>query len=220
MSGVWEWDTERFPEPEEMIKELNKKNIHLSLWNYPYLQEDSPAFKELAERGFFIKIKKGILQCLKRLQIQSFCVLALISQIRNFWHGMRKRVKKIVRMGVSVIKTDFSEAVPEDVVFYNGMSGREGHNLLTYLYDKKYLHMDERNLRRTWGIANALGTQWYVGSHTIPAAWAGDSSSDKASHSAILQAGLGMLCLVYLSGVMILADFITQVISEMRSVRI
>lgn len=52
MSGVWEWDTERFPEPEEMIKELNKKNIHLSLWNYPYLQEDSPAFKELTERGF------------------------------------------------------------------------------------------------------------------------------------------------------------------------
>lgn len=26
----------------------------------------------------------------------------------------------------------------------------------------------------------------------IPAAWAGDSSSDKATHSAILQAGLGM----------------------------
>lgn len=25
MSGVWEWDTERFPEPEEMIKELNKR---------------------------------------------------------------------------------------------------------------------------------------------------------------------------------------------------
>ena len=32
----------------------------------------------------------------------------------------------------------------------------------------------------------------YAGSHTIPAAWAGDSSSDKATHSAILQAGLGM----------------------------
>ena len=31
-----------------------------------------------------------------------------------------------------------------------------------------------------------------LGSHTIPAAWAGDSSSDKATHSAILQAGLGM----------------------------
>ena len=36
------------------------------------------------------------------------------------------------------------------------------------------------------------GRSGYAGSHTIPAAWAGDSSSDKATHSAILQAGLGM----------------------------
>ena len=79
-----------------------------------------------------------------------------------------------------------------DVVFYNGMSGREGHNLLTYLYAKNiYTWMkeicDERGeLPMLWGRSG------YVGSHTIPAAWAGDSSSDKASHSAILQAGLGM----------------------------
>lgn len=53
------------------------------------------------------------------------------------WYEERE---KIVRMGVSVIKTDFSEAVPEDVVFYNGMSGREGHNLLTYLYAKIFIH--------------------------------------------------------------------------------
>ena len=91
-----------------------------------------------------------------------------------------------------MIKTDFSEAVPEDVVFYNGMSGREGHNLLTYLYAKNiYTWMkeicDERGeLPMLWVRSG------YVGSHTIPAAWAGDSSSDKATHSAILQAGLGM----------------------------
>ena len=54
MAGLWEWDTERFPDPEGMIRELNKKNIHLSLWNYPYLQENSPEYKALAERGFFI----------------------------------------------------------------------------------------------------------------------------------------------------------------------
>ena len=43
----------------------------------------------------------------------------------EFLAWYEERVKKIVRMGVSVIKTDFSEAVPEDVVSYNGMSGRE-----------------------------------------------------------------------------------------------
>ena len=110
----------------------------------------------------------------------------------EFLAWYEERVKKIVRMGVSVIKTDFSEAVPEDVVFYNGMSGREGHNLLTYLYAKNiYTWMKEicdehGELPMLWGRSG------YVGSHTIPAAWAGDSSSDKASHSAILQAGLGM----------------------------
>ena len=189
MSGVWEWDTERFPEPEEMIKELNKKNIHLSLWNYPYLQEDSPAFKELAERGFFIKNKEGHPAMFKATADSEF-LCACFDFTNPAWY--EERVKKIVRMGVSVIKTDFSEAVPEDVVFYNGMSGREGHNLLTYLYAKNiYTWMkeicDERGeLPMLWGRSG------YVGSHTIPAAWAGDSSSDKASHSAILQAGLGM----------------------------
>ena len=192
MSGVWEWDTERFPEPEEMIKELNKKNIHLSLWNYPYLQEDSPAFKELAERGFFIKNKEGHPAMFKATEDSEFLCACFDFTNPEFLAWYEERVKKIVRMGVSVIKTDFSEAVPEDVVFYNGMSGREGHNLLTYLYAKNiYTWMkeicDERGeLPMLWGRSG------YVGSHTIPAAWAGDSSSDKASHSAILQAGLGM----------------------------
>ena len=192
MSGVWEWDTERFPEPEEMIRELNKKNIHLSLWNYPYLQEDSPAFKELAERGFFIKNKEGHPAMFKATADSEFLCACFDFTNPEFLAWYEERVKKIVRMGVSVIKTDFSEAVPEDVVFYNGMSGREGHNLLTYLYAKNiYTWMKEicdehGELPMLWGRSG------YVGSHTIPAAWAGDSSSDKASHSAILQAGLGM----------------------------
>ena len=179
-------------EPEEMIKELNKKNIHLSLWNYPYLQEDSPAFKELAERGFFIKNKEGHPAMFKATADSEFLCACFDFTNPEFLAWYEERVKKIVRMGVSVIKTDFSEAVPEDVVFYNGMSGREGHNLLTYLYAKNiYTWMkeicDERGeLPMLWGRSG------YVGSHTIPAAWAGDSSSDKASHSAILQAGLGM----------------------------
>ena len=79
------------------------------------------------------------------------------------------------------------------------MSGREGHNLLTYLYAKNiYTWMKEICDER--GIANVWGRSGYVGSHTIPAAWAGDSSSDKASHSAIFRPDLGWLCLAYLSG--------------------
>ena len=192
MTGVWEWDTERFPDPEGMIRELKEKNIHLSLWNYPYLKEDSPAFQSLAERGFFVKDKEGQPAMFK--STADSVVLCACFDFTNpeFLEWYKERVKKIVRMGVSVIKTDFSEAVPEEVVFHNGMSGCEGHNLLTYLYAKNiYTWMNEICEKRG-ELPLLWGRSGYVGSHTIPAAWAGDSSSDKANHSAILQAGLGM----------------------------
>ena len=192
MTGVWEWDTERFPDPEGMIRELKEKKIHLSLWNYPYLKEDSPAFQSLAERGFFVKDKEGQPAMFK--STADSVVLCACFDFTNpeFLEWYKERVKKIVRMGVSVIKTDFSEAVPEEVVFHNGMSGCEGHNLLTYLYAKNiYTWMNEICEKRG-ELPLLWGRSGYVGSHTIPAAWAGDSSSDKANHSAILQAGLGM----------------------------
>ena len=41
-----------------------------------------------------------------------------------------------MRMGVGVIKTDFSEELPETAVYYDGLTGVEGHNKYTYLYSK------------------------------------------------------------------------------------
>ena len=192
MAGVWEWDTERFPDPEGMIRELKEKKIHLSLWNYPYLKEDSPAFQSLAERGFFVKNKEGQPAMFKATA--DSVVLCACFDFTNpeFLEWYKERVKKIVRMGVSVIKTDFSEAVPEEVVFHNGMSGCEGHNLLTYLYAKNIYTWMKEICEKRGELPLLWGRSGYVGSHTIPAAWAGDSSSDKANHSAILQAGLGM----------------------------
>lgn len=192
MAGVWEWDTERFPDPEGMIRELKEKKIHLSLWNYPYLNEDSPAFQSLAERGFFVKDKEGQPAMFK--STADSVVLCACFDFTNpeFLEWYKERVKKIVRMGVSVIKTDFSEAVPEEVVFHNGMSGCEGHNLLTYLYAKNIYTWMKEICEKRGELPLLWGRSGYVGSHTIPAAWAGDSSSDKANHSAILQAGLGM----------------------------
>ena len=192
MAGVWEWDTERFPDPEGMIRELKEKKIHLSLWNYPYLKEDSPAFQSLAERGFFVKNKEGQPAMFKATA--DSVVLCACFDFTNpeFLEWYKERVKKIVSMGVSVIKTDFSEAVPEEVVFHNGMSGCEGHNLLTYLYAKNIYTWMKEICEKRGELPLLWGRSGYVGSHTIPAAWAGDSSSDKANHSAILQAGLGM----------------------------
>lgn len=39
-------------------------------------------------------------------------------------------------MGIGAVKTDFSEAVPEDAVYFDGSTGIQGHNKLTFLYAK------------------------------------------------------------------------------------
>ena len=62
-------------------------------------------------------------------------------------------------MGVGVIKTDFSEAVPEDAVYYDGRDGVEGHNRLTYLYAETIYRWMEEYKKETgelpmlWGLS-------------------------------------------------------------------
>lgn len=217
MAGLWEWDTERFPDPEGMIRELNKKNIHLSLWNYPYLQENSPEYKALAERGFFIKNKEGQPALFKATADSEYLCACFDFTNPEFleWYG--EQIKKIVRMGVSVIKTDFSEAVPKDVVFYNGMNGYEGHNLLTYLYAKNiYGWMKEicENAENCPFFGDAAVMLVLIqfrqhGQETPPVI--------KQLTVRSFRPALAWQCPVYPSGVMIWADFIIPVIPEMRS---
>ena len=45
-------------------------------------------------------------------------------------------VKNVVKDGVGVIKTDFSEALPLDAVYHDGSNGLQGHNKLPLLYAK------------------------------------------------------------------------------------
>ena len=57
-AGAWVWDYERFPNPEEMIYKLKKEGIHLCLWIFPYIDENSKYFKEAEEKGFLVKNTK------------------------------------------------------------------------------------------------------------------------------------------------------------------
>ncbi|MDY6342171.1 MAG: glycoside hydrolase family 31 protein, partial [Lachnospiraceae bacterium] len=54
-AGTWEWNTEAYPRPEEMIDNLHDKGIHLSIWNYPYVSENSPEFRKIETCGYFIR---------------------------------------------------------------------------------------------------------------------------------------------------------------------
>lgn len=185
--GCWEWDTQRFPDPEGMIRWLNDRHVHLSIWNYPYVTEDSAMFAELAAREFFVKDREGspaMFYAMADAEYKAACFDFTNPEVVKWY---KEKVSAVRKMGVSVIKTDFSEAVPEDAVFYDGSTGVEGHNRLTYLYAQTVYDA----MPLLWGRSG------YAGSHRIPAAWAGDSSSALNNHSAILRGGLS----IALSGV-------------------
>lgn len=192
MTGFWEWDEERFPDPEGMIAWLKEQGVHLSLWIYPYLEEDSPAFDGLAQKGYFIKDRSG--NPAKFYATADSVVRAACFDFTNpeFLAWYRERVMRVLAMGVSVIKTDFSEAVPEDTVFYDGSSGIQGHNKLTYLYAETIYQLMQESSQKTGIMPLLWGRSGFAGSHRIPAAWAGDSSSALNNHAAILRGGLSL----------------------------
>lgn len=194
------FDEERFPDPEGMIKSLREKGIHLSLWMFPYVHAVdrkgifSEQFKIMNERGYLVKNQKGepYLFSPGEGDAGNWKVAALDFTNPEFVAYMKERVKRLMRMGVGVIKTDFSEEIPEDAVLYDGSTGLESHNKYTLLYAKT-IYEASREAKEEMGQKALLwGRSGYAGSQNYPANWAGDSSAAKNNLYAILNGGLSM----------------------------
>lgn len=191
-SGAWVWDKERFPRPQEMIDFLKKNRIHLCLWIYPYIGESSDYFRMAEENGWLVKDETGkalLFYATAAADKKVGCFDFTNPEFRE-WYA--SRVKEIVTMGIGAVKTDFSEAVPENAVYYDGSNGVQGHNKLTYLYARTIYDAMEAEKKTLGERAMLWGRSGYAGSHSIPAAWAGDSSTHLNNHACILQGGLSI----------------------------
>ena len=56
---VFNWNTEKFPSAKDFTKGYHEKNVQLCANIKPCLLKDHPMFKELEEKGLFIKTKEG-----------------------------------------------------------------------------------------------------------------------------------------------------------------
>ena len=68
-------------------------------------------------------------------------------------------VKNVVKDGVGVIKTDFSEALPLDAVYHDGSNGLQGHNKLPPALRQDHLRGLRRGEAARRGAAHAVGPQ-------------------------------------------------------------
>lgn len=194
------FDEKRFPDPEGMVRWLRERGIRLSLWMFPYVQSIDPEgrlsrqYIAMRDRGFLVKGPDGNPRIFSPGEgdVDAWKVAALDFTNPGLVEYMKSRIKRLMKMGVGVMKTDFSEELPEDSVFFDGSTGLTCHNRYPLLYAKTIYEASKEAKEEMGEKALLWGRSGYAGSQNYPANWAGDSSASKNNLHAILTGGLNM----------------------------
>jgi len=172
----FEWDRDRLPNPERMIKWLEKKNIRFILWIAPWVSGDMA--KVAVEKGYNLKGQES-----------NFPDRTLIDftnpQAKQWWQS--EGVKKVLDAGVAGFKLDRSEELTPsspDAFVYDGRSTRQMRND----YPRQYVEAAWQICKKIRGDDFVLMPRaGYSGSSRYGTFWGGDiGSSPEALRTAII----------------------------------
>lgn len=167
----------RFKDPVQMIKDLNKMGIKTCLWQLPYFVPKNELFKEIIDKGLYVKNDKGNLP-------YEDAVLDFSNPATVQWY--QGKIKGLLDQGVAVIKVDFGEAAPANGIYASGRTGFYEHNLYPLRYNKAVAEITKQVTGETiiWGRSTWAGSQRY------PLHWGGDAANSNSAMAAELRAGL------------------------------
>ncbi len=188
------WDADRYPDPAAFVQSLRNMDYRLCLWEYPYLSDLNPRFEELSAKKYFLQTLEGDTYVHRWLpppndrlvpQLQPSGLLDFTNPDAYAW--FRDMHRDLFEMGVSVMKTDYGEAVPDDVVGHNGETGKRLHNAYALLYNRcafeaSQMYGDKEGI--VWGRSSWTGGQRY------PVQWGGDPQGDWEGLAASIRGGL------------------------------
>jgi alpha-D-xyloside xylohydrolase len=195
--GDLEWDESAFPDPKGMIAELKALGFKLSLWESPYVPLDSEMCAEGERRGFLLKSKSistspsGGGQGGGVALVHGFAKPSAAVDFTNpeaiDWFKAKNR--KLLEMGVAVIKTDFAEDMPDDAVPHDGTSAEQLHNLYPLLYQRAVFEATQA----VHGYGLIWGRSGYAGSQRYPVHWGGDPGCTFEDMAASLRGALSWI---------------------------
>ena len=185
--GDLEWDESAFPDPKGMIAELKALGFRLSLWESPYVPLDSEMRAEGERKGFLLMAKDGNGPALVHGFAKPSAAIDFTNPDAVEWFKAKNR--RLLEMGVAVMKTDFAEDMPVDAVARDGTPAEDLHNLYPVLY--------QRAVFEATGEVHGYGLIWgrsgYAGSQREPVHWGGDPGCTFDDMAASLRGALSWI---------------------------
>jgi len=183
----FEWDERRFPDPEEMLKRLKDRGLHICLWINPYIGQRSPLFTEGMRNGYLLKKPNGDVWQTDKWQA-GMGIVDFTNPAARQWYG--DKLRALIDMGVDCFKSDFGERIPVDVAYWDGSDPAKMHNYYSYLYNQTVFEVLRE--RRGEGEAVVFARSATAGGQRFPVHWGGDCESTFESMAESLRGGLSL----------------------------
>lgn len=177
----WECDYEfapgRFPDAPKMVNDLLDQGFHISLWQLPYFTPHNKYYKEIIEKGLYVKNVKGGMPF-------EDAVLDFSNPETVKWY--QEKIAGLLKLGVGAIKVDFGEGAPLNGQYASGKGGLYEHNIYPLRYNKAVsdITKEVKGERIMWARSAWAGSQRY------PLHWGGDASNTDIGMAATLRCGL------------------------------
>lgn len=175
----YEFASDRFKNPEQMIIDLKKEGFRISLWQLPYFTPQNRLFPEIIEKGLYVRDGKGNLP-------YEDAVLDFSNPATIAWY--QEKIANLIRKGVGAIKVDFGEAAPANGIYHSGRSGFYEHNLYPLRYNKAVADIT----KEISGESIIWARSTWAGSQRYPLHWGGDAANTNTAMAATLRSGLSM----------------------------
>jgi alpha-D-xyloside xylohydrolase len=135
-------------------------------------------------QGFLLKAKDGGGPALVRGFAKPSAAVDFTNPEAVEWFKAKNR--KLLEMGVAVIKTDFAEDMPGDAVPHDGTPAEQLHNLYPLLYQRAVFEATQD----VHGYGLIWGRSGYAGSQRYPVHWGGDPGCTFEDMAASLRGAL------------------------------
>jgi alpha-D-xyloside xylohydrolase len=199
--GDWKFDEKFWPNPEEMVEELEKMGVKLLVSFWPTVEIKSENYREMVDRNLLVRTEKGVPTIFTFRGITSYVDFTNPEARKYVWEKVKENYYKY---GIKMFWLD--EAEPElgmqgfhyentDPYFYENLryhigNGLEVSNIYPFYYAKAFY--DGLREEGETEIVNLIRCAWLGSQRLGVVVWSGDIPSTFDSLRRQVKAGLNI----------------------------